>query len=158
MTSEMGKVLSALPTIKLKGSCKLMNAIQVAQVRHTVTQTDKEKKAALHGALMCTHTAAVLVVRWRRAQLALKHRQNKSQRQRIVLFVGSTLEEDERTLVRLGKKLKKYNVAVDVVNFGEQNDNAAKLEAFVNAVDSGNRCEASPGYHRRTRISPHPRV
>ena len=73
-------------------------------------------------------------------QLALKHRQNKSQRQRIVLFVGSPLEEDERTLVRLGKKLKKYNVAVDVVNFGEQNDNAAKLEAFVNAVDSGNRC------------------
>ena len=81
-------------------------------------------------------------------QLALKHRQNKSQRQRIVLFVGSPLEEDERALVRLGKKLKKYNVAVDVVNFGEQNDNVAKLEAFVNAVDSGNRCACAVGRGR----------
>ena len=32
------------------------------------------------------------------AQLALKHRQNKNQRQRIVLFVGSPVSE---TLVRL---------------------------------------------------------
>lgn len=29
------------------------------------------------------------------AQLALKHRQNKNQRQRIVIFVGSPLEEDQ---------------------------------------------------------------
>ena len=75
-----------------------------------------------------------------------------------LLFAPQSGERTRKDLVRLGKKLKKYNVAVDVVNFGEQNDNAAKLEAFVNAVDSGNRCEASPGYHRRTRISPHPRV
>jgi hypothetical protein len=72
-------------------------------------------------------------------QLALKHRQNKNQKQRIVLFVGSPLEEDERTLVRLGKKLKKNSVAVDVVNFGEQEENAARLDAFLAAVDSGTR-------------------
>ena len=29
------------------------------------------------------------------AQLALKHRQNKNQRQRIVLFVGSPIREDK---------------------------------------------------------------
>lgn len=29
------------------------------------------------------------------AQLALKHRQNKNQRQRVVLFVGSPLQETE---------------------------------------------------------------
>ncbi len=29
------------------------------------------------------------------AQLALKHRQNKNQRQRIVIFVGSPLSEDK---------------------------------------------------------------
>ncbi|KND01682.1 proteasome regulatory particle base subunit RPN10 [Spizellomyces punctatus DAOM BR117] len=70
------------------------------------------------------------------AQLALKHRQNKNQRQRIVVFVGSPLEEDEKTLVRLGKKLKKNNVAVDIVNFGEESENTQKLEAFVAAVNS----------------------
>lgn len=29
------------------------------------------------------------------AQLALKHRQNKNQRQRVVMFVGSTIQEDK---------------------------------------------------------------
>ncbi|KAJ3044640.1 hypothetical protein HDV00_001566 [Rhizophlyctis rosea] len=70
------------------------------------------------------------------AQLALKHRQNKNQRQRIIVFVGSPLAEDEKALVRLGKKLKKNNVAVDVINFGEEADNTAKLEAFIGAVNS----------------------
>ncbi|KAJ3272833.1 hypothetical protein HK104_004385 [Borealophlyctis nickersoniae] len=70
------------------------------------------------------------------AQLALKHRQNKNQRQRIIVFVGSPLEEDEKTLVKLGKKLKKNNVAVDVINFGEEVENGPKLEAFIAAVNS----------------------
>ncbi|KAJ3040531.1 hypothetical protein HK097_002540 [Rhizophlyctis rosea] len=70
------------------------------------------------------------------AQLALKHRQNKNQRQRIIVFVGSPLQEDEKALIRLGKKLKKNNVAVDVINFGEEAENTAKLEAFINAVNS----------------------
>ena len=30
------------------------------------------------------------------AQLALKHRQNKNQRQRIIVFVGSPIENEER--------------------------------------------------------------
>ncbi|KAJ3144124.1 hypothetical protein HK101_002799 [Irineochytrium annulatum] len=70
------------------------------------------------------------------AQLALKHRQNKNQRQRIIVFVGSPLDEDEKSLVKLGKKLKKNNVAVDVINFGEETENAEKLEAFIGAVNS----------------------
>ena len=53
------------------------------------------------------------------AQLALKHRQNKNQRQRIVVFVGSPIENDEKDLVKLGKKLKKNSVAMDIINFGE---------------------------------------
>jgi 26S proteasome regulatory subunit N10 len=68
------------------------------------------------------------------AQLALKHRQNKNQRQRIVAFVGSPLEEDEATLRDLGKKLKKNNVAIDVVSFGEDEVNRARLEALVEAA------------------------
>ena len=70
------------------------------------------------------------------AGLALKHRQNKNQRQRIVVFVGSPVEEEEKDLVKLGKKLKKNSVAVDIVNFGEEAENTPKLEALLNAVNS----------------------
>jgi len=38
--------------------------------------------------------------------------------------------------VKLGKRLKKNNVAVDVVNFGEEAENTEKLAAFLGAVGS----------------------
>jgi 26S proteasome regulatory subunit N10 len=38
--------------------------------------------------------------------------------------------------VKLGKKLKKNNVAVDVINFGEEQENEPKLKAFIEAVNS----------------------
>ncbi|KZO93767.1 hypothetical protein CALVIDRAFT_546551 [Calocera viscosa TUFC12733] len=84
------------------------------------------------------------------AQLALKHRPNKSQRQRIVVFVGSPVDADEKSLVRLGKKLKKNNIAIDIVNFGEEEENQAKLEEFVKATDSSNNSHlvsVPPGPH-----------
>jgi 26S proteasome regulatory subunit N10 len=52
------------------------------------------------------------------------------------VFVGSPVEEDEKTLVKLAKKLKKNNIAVDVINFGEEAENTTKLEAFVAAVNN----------------------
>jgi 26S proteasome regulatory subunit N10 len=70
------------------------------------------------------------------AGLALKHRQNKNQRQRVIVFVGSPVKEEEAALVKLGKKLKKNSVAVDIVNFGEEAENTQKLEALLNAVNS----------------------
>ncbi|GMH43442.1 hypothetical protein BSKO_11364 [Bryopsis sp. KO-2023] len=70
------------------------------------------------------------------AQLALKHRPNKNQRQRIVIFAGSPLTEDKDHLVKTAKKLKKNNVAVDIVSFGCDEENNAKLQAFHNAVQS----------------------
>ncbi|CAN3352985.1 26S proteasome regulatory subunit Rpn10p [Diutina catenulata] len=70
------------------------------------------------------------------AALALKHRQNKVQQQRIVVFVGSPVHETEKELEKLAKKLKKNNVAVDVVNFGEESVNTAKLEKFISVVSS----------------------
>ncbi|KAH7101118.1 hypothetical protein BKA62DRAFT_704314 [Auriculariales sp. MPI-PUGE-AT-0066] len=70
------------------------------------------------------------------AQLALKHRANKSLRQRIIVFVGSPLAADEKSLVKLAKKLKKNNVAVDVVSFGEEEENAERLRAFIENVSS----------------------
>jgi len=42
------------------------------------------------------------------AQLSLKHRQNKNQKQRIVVFIGSPIEgHEERDFVKLGKGLRK---------------------------------------------------
>lgn len=67
----------------------------------------------------------------------LKHRQNKNQHQRIVSFVGSPIKESGEDLVKLGKKLKKNNIAVDIVNFGEEAENVEKLESFIKAVNTG---------------------
>ncbi|KAL2169899.1 hypothetical protein VTG60DRAFT_5514 [Thermothelomyces hinnuleus] len=65
------------------------------------------------------------------ASLALKHRQNKSQRARIIVFVCSPIEEGEKELVVLAKKMKKFSISVDFVLFGDMDEeNQAKLEAF----------------------------
>ncbi|KAI8393528.1 uncharacterized protein BYT42DRAFT_541784 [Radiomyces spectabilis] len=101
LTTDVGKILSALHGVKAGGKADFLTGVQIAQ-------------------------------------LALKHRQNRNQRQRIIVFVGSPVEADERTLVKLAKKLKKNNVAIDVVNFGEESENTAKLEAFINTVNNSN--------------------
>ncbi|VFQ82209.1 unnamed protein product [Cuscuta campestris] len=71
------------------------------------------------------------------AQLALKHRQNKKQQQRIIVFAGSPVKYDKKVLEIIGKKLKKNSVALDVVNFGEEDESKTeKLEALVAAVNN----------------------
>jgi len=97
---DIGKILSALHTLKLEGSIDLLASIQVAQ-------------------------------------LALKHRQNKNQQQRMIIFIGSPLQHvDSKALARLGATLKKNNVAVDVVSFGDTDVNMEKLTDFIKAVNS----------------------
>ncbi|KAI9348653.1 hypothetical protein BDR26DRAFT_931038 [Obelidium mucronatum] len=113
LTTEIGKILTALHRVKISEKPNISTGVQIAQ-------------------------------------LALKHRQNKNQRQRIIVFVGSPLPEDEKSLVKLGKKLKKNNIAVDIVNFGEDQENTAKLEAFINAVNSSDNSHlvtVPPGPH-----------
>lgn len=58
------------------------------------------------------------------------------QRQRIIVFVGSPIADTADGLVKLGKKLKKNNVAIDVVNFGEDSENQEKLASFVESVNN----------------------
>ncbi|KAK1419638.1 hypothetical protein QVD17_28866 [Tagetes erecta] len=71
------------------------------------------------------------------AQLALKHRQNKKQQQRIIVFAGGPVRYDKKVLEMIGKKLKKNSVALDVVNFGEEDEaKTEKLEALVAAVNN----------------------
>merc|ERR1719231_1001832 len=69
------------------------------------------------------------------AQLALKHRPHKNHPPKIVLFVGSPISEPQEKLVKLGTQLQKNEVAVDIINFGEETENTAKLEAFLAAVN-----------------------
>jgi 26S proteasome regulatory subunit N10 len=71
------------------------------------------------------------------AQLALKHRQNKKQQQRIIVFCGGPVNYEKKVLEMIGRKLKKNSVALDVVNFGEDDDSKSeKLEALVAAVNN----------------------
>ncbi|KAG5856459.1 hypothetical protein ANANG_G00008180 [Anguilla anguilla] len=69
------------------------------------------------------------------AHLALKHRQGKNHKMRIIAFVGSPVEDNEKDLVKMAKRLKKEKVSVDVINFGEEERNTEKLTAFVNALN-----------------------
>lgn len=71
------------------------------------------------------------------AQLALKHRQNKAARQRIIVFVGHPIRKGtEEDFEDLGMRLKKNNVSLDVINFANP-DNVGRLQAMVNAVNEG---------------------
>ncbi|KAF2663070.1 hypothetical protein K491DRAFT_700174 [Lophiostoma macrostomum CBS 122681] len=65
------------------------------------------------------------------AALALKHRQNKSQKQRIIVFTCSPLEEDEKSLTKLAKQMKKSGISIDIIAFGELGEETTKkLEAI----------------------------
>ncbi|KAG1361944.1 26S proteasome non-ATPase regulatory subunit 4 [Cocos nucifera] len=83
------------------------------------------------------------------AQLALKHRQNKKQQQRIIVFAGSPIKYDKKTLEAIGRKLKKNSVSLDIVDFGESDDGKPeKLEALFAAVnnnDSSHIVHVPPG-------------
>ncbi|CAH8556031.1 unnamed protein product [Schistosoma margrebowiei] len=69
------------------------------------------------------------------AHLALRHRQLRHQKMRIVCFIGSPILEDEKELTRLAKRLKKEKVNVDIINFGENETNEQKLSEFIDTLN-----------------------
>lgn len=69
------------------------------------------------------------------AHLALKHRQGKNHKMRIVVFVGSPIHSDEKELIKLAKRLKKEKVNCDIVSFGEDSENNPLLTLFVNTLN-----------------------
>lgn len=104
------------------------------EVLVTLTPDLGKVLTALHGVRLGGQLDVVSTLQV--AQLALKHRQNKNQQQRVIFFIGSPVRADKDELVRLAKRLKKNNVAVDIVNFGEEAENTEKLDAFISAVNS----------------------
>lgn len=98
------------------------------------TEDSKKLLAAFSRVLIngrCEFSTSVQI-----AQLALKHRKNKNGGQRIVVFLGSPINESEEQLTKIGKQLKKNNIAVDVVIMGEIDEIQAKMLAFINATNS----------------------
>lgn len=70
------------------------------------------------------------------AQLALRNRQGKNHKMRIIAFIGSPLYNvDEKELIKLAKRLRKEKVNVDIVNFGEEEENSKKLSSFINTIN-----------------------
>ena len=69
----------------------------------------------------------------------------------LMLFVASIspVKYDKKVLETIGKKLKKNNVALDIVDFGESDDEKPeKLEALIAAVnnsDSSHIVHVPPG-------------
>ncbi|GFE54544.1 ubiquitin interaction motif family protein [Babesia ovis] len=74
------------------------------------------------------------------AQLALKHRLNKSQQPRIICFVASPIKEDTAQCVSTGKLLKKNNVALDIINLCTDPATEQKLQTLHEAVDNNDLC------------------
>jgi 26S proteasome regulatory subunit N10 len=63
------------------------------------------------------------------------------QRQRIIVFCCSPVPDDEKILSRLAKKMKKNNVAIDIIVFGEPDaETLDKLRQFSETVQSTEGC------------------
>lgn len=69
------------------------------------------------------------------ASLALSYRSNPRAEKRIVAFVGSPILEDEKAMEKLAKKLRKDDVAVDIISFGGIEANDAILTKFIDGVN-----------------------
>ena len=72
------------------------------------------------------------------AILCLKHRINKNHKQRIILFIGSPLNSKKDNLIQIGRKLKKYNVALDIISFGNVDKNRELLNILYKEVNNCN--------------------
>lgn len=64
-------------------------------------------------------------------QLCLKNRQNKVSKQRVLLFVGSPLAITPKEVEAISRRLRKNQVYVDIVSFGEFEPNRETLHQLV---------------------------
>ena len=96
-TDDMGKILGALHNVPIRG--------------RSLGSPKNTKAESLGGSDIA---AAVQV-----ANLALKHRRNKNGAQRVVVFVGSPILGDAKSLAKCGRQLKKNNVSIDVIAMGQ---------------------------------------
>eukprot|EP01147_Barroeca_monosierra_P000437 gene437-3775_t len=111
------------------GMLTMANKIDVLS---TLTRDNSKIMACLHEVKpqgVCDFVSGLQV-----ANLVLKHRQVRTHHVHIIVFVGSPVIATEKQLMTLAKKLKKGNVSVDVISFGEEDENQQKLEVFISNV------------------------
>ena len=135
-----------MPTYALRALSLILILSATSLSRPEVLVTNTKELGSILGAI---HTAqeklggvANIPNAIEKALLALKHRSNKNLRQRVVVLVASPLEgqaADEKFMIRLAKRLKKNNVAVDIVAFGDGVEEGERsiLKTFVDNVTSG---------------------
>lgn len=70
------------------------------------------------------------------AQLALKHRYNRSTNQKIVLLLGSPCTANEHNLINMAKQLKKNNIGIEIVNYGSTEANRDILTKLYENVNN----------------------
>ncbi|VUZ93142.1 26S proteasome regulatory subunit RPN10, putative [Plasmodium vivax] len=75
------------------------------------------------------------------AQLALKHRVDKNLGQKIMLFVGSPFKVNEKQLISTGKQLKKNNICLDIISYGDIHKNRDILMKLYDSVNSNGNCK-----------------
>ncbi|KAK6021692.1 hypothetical protein OSTOST_12630 [Ostertagia ostertagi] len=81
---------------------------------------------------VCNFMSAIKI-----AHLALKHRQNRNHKMRIVMFIGSPIDNlDSTELTKIAKKLKKEKVQCDVICFGEADSKIVQIMGqFVDTLN-----------------------
>jgi len=103
-----------------------------------LTQDPGKVIAAFHKVKICGESNFVNSIRV--AQLVLRHRQKtgKTQEQRIILFVGSPVTSEKQELEDLGRQLRKFSIAIDIISFGDPNVqlNEEKLDALYKAANN----------------------
>ncbi|CEF65553.1 26S proteasome non-ATPase regulatory subunit 4 [Strongyloides ratti] len=113
----------------------LLTMADDVRVRSTMTQDDRKLFIKLHEVEIENVSKVIPAIRT--AHLALKHRPNKNHKMRIIVFIGSPVEDiDNSDLVKLAKKLKKEKVNVDIVCFGEAAEkNNEMFEQFIETLN-----------------------
>lgn len=134
----VGVITRARQRTNAENSCGVLT-MSNNQMLMTLT-SDQNKLASIGNRIKaegdCRFIQAVRV-----AQLALKHRMNKHHRQRIIVFCCSPIDDEDKELIKIAKRLKKEKVNMDIVTFGEDEVNQAKLSQFIetiNGKDGGN--------------------
>eukprot|EP01084_Bolivina_argentea_P179569 310281_1 len=100
-TQDIGRVLSSLSKMKI-GDNSLIKSPIISSNNNTTDDKKTTEKPYNNDSIN-------VLVALQTAQLALKHRKNKKQDQRIILFVGSpiTKSQNEKLLIKAAKRLKK---------------------------------------------------
>jgi len=112
----------------------LLSMADEVKVLSTMTQEDRKLFCKLHEVEYSGTAKIVPAIKV--AHLALKHRQNRNHKMRIILFVGSPVEGvEDSEFIKLAKKLKKEKVNVDIVCFGEATGESSVFESFINTLN-----------------------